>query len=134
VVKRTLELLAEKPTESSLSKQLGRGEEITARAVFIAAAEGDTLAGQIVEETAFYLAVAATNMLHTIDPNVVVFAGGMIAAGEPFLERIRWHVHQLAFPVPAAKTQIRYAELGSDAGFIGAAGCGRLLWKAKATS
>jgi glucokinase len=33
----------------------------------------------------------------------------------------------LAFPVPAAKTQVRYAQLGSDAGFIGAAACARKL-------
>jgi glucokinase len=129
VVKRTLEALAKKPTESSLSQLLSRQEEITARAVFDAAAKGDALAAKIVEDTAFYLAVAAMNMMHTIDPNIVVFAGGMIAAGDGFLERIRWHVKQMAFPVPAKKTQIRYAELGTDAGFIGAAACGRKLWK-----
>ena len=28
---------------------------------------------------------------------------------------------------PAEKTEIRYAKLGSDAGFIGAAACARLL-------
>jgi glucokinase len=129
VVKRTLEALAKKPTESPLSQLLSRQEEITARAVFDAAATGDALAAKIVEDTAFYLAVGAMNMMHTIDPNVVVFAGGMIAAGDGFLERIRWHVKQMAFPVPAKKTQIRYAELGTDAGFIGAAACGRKLWK-----
>jgi glucokinase len=64
-------------------------------------------------------------MMHTIDPNVIVFTGGMIGAGEPFLERIRWHVRQMAFPVPASRTQIRYSQLGTDAGFIGAAACGR---------
>jgi glucokinase len=53
----------------------------------------------------------------------------MTAAGEPFLEMIRRQVHDVAFPVPAAKCQIRYAKLGSDAGFIGAAGCGRQLWR-----
>lgn len=30
-------------------------------------------------------------------------------------------------PVSSAKTQIRYAQLGGDAGFIGAAACGRQL-------
>ena len=79
------------------------------------------------EETAFYLAVGATNLMHTIDPDMVVFGGGMIATGAWFLERIREHVSKLAFPVPAAKTQIRYAQLGSDAGFIGAAACARQL-------
>ena len=67
--------------------------------------------------------------MHIIDPDMVVFAGGMIAAGEAFLDRIRQHVHKLAFPVPAEQTQIRYAQLGSDAGFIGAAACARKLYK-----
>jgi glucokinase len=129
VVKRALEALAEHPMESTLSQFLKREEEITSRAIFEAAAAGDALAGKIVEDTAYYLAVGAMNMMHTIDPNVIVFAGGMIAAGEPFLQRIRWHVQQMAFPVPAERTAIRYAQLGTDAGFIGAAACGRKRFK-----
>ena len=74
------------------------------------------------------------NLMHVIDPDMVVYGGGMIAAGEAFLERIRRHVQQLAFPVPAATTQIRYAQLGSDAGFIGAAACGRQLHRRTAPS
>jgi glucokinase len=62
---------------------------------------------------------------------MVVFGGGMIAAGLGFLERIRHHVRQLAFPVPAERTRICYAELGNDAGFIGAAACGRLLLRVR---
>ena len=76
---------------------------LTARAIFDAAAAGDALAERIVEDTAFYLAVGAMNMMHIIDPDMVAFAGGMIAAGEAFLKRIRQHVHKLAFPVPAAR-------------------------------
>lgn len=134
VVKRTLEALAANPGVSLLTESLHRDETITARDIFNAAAANDPLALKIVEDTAFYLAVGAMNMMHTIDPDVVVFAGGMIAAGEPFIERIRFHVKQLAFPVPAAKTQIRYAELGNDAGFIGAAACGRQAARAKVVS
>src|SRR5262249_12421579 len=105
----------------------GGADKLTAEDVFNAAKAQDALADRLVEETGFYLAVGAMNMMHTIDPDMVVFGGGMIETGEWFLERIRWHVQKLAFPVPAAKTQIRYAELGSDAGFIGAAGCARIL-------
>ena len=126
VVKRTREAL-ETSAQSALQAVLKQENELTARNVFDTAAKGDALARKIVEDTAFYLAVGAMNMMHTIDPDMVVFSGGMIAAGEPFLDRIRHHVRQLAFPVPAAKTQIRYALLGSDAGFIGAAACARLL-------
>jgi glucokinase len=127
VVKRAHEALNEDPGRSLLQRTLRDHGELTARDVFEAAAAGDELAGRLVEETAYYLAVGATNVMHTIDPDMVVFAGGMTAAGEPFLERIRHHVRELAFPVPAERTQIRYAQLGTDAGFIGAAGCGRQL-------
>ena len=129
VVRRTEEALAADGGKSSLHKLLNEQSGLSCKAVFDAAST-DALARRIVEETAFYLAVASTSMLHTINPNVVVFAGGMIAAGSGFLEMIRQHVQQLAFPVPAGRTLIRYAELGSDAGFIGAAGCGRQKWLA----
>jgi glucokinase len=127
VVKRAQEALAEDGGRSALHEVLRRQGELTARDVFIAAGQGDGLAGTIVEETAYYLAVGAMNLMHVIDPDVIVFGGGMIAAGDGFLERIRRHVQELAFPVPAARTQIRYAQLGADAGFIGAAACGRQL-------
>ena len=128
VVKRAQEAIAANPNRSALSRVLNGGEsELTARAVFDAAATGDELAAKIVEDTAFYLGVGAMNMMHIIDPDMIVFAGGMVAAGEPFLERIKHYVCEMAFPVPAAKTQIRYAQLGSDAGMIGAAACGRQL-------
>lgn len=127
VVKRTLEALAADGGKSSLHAILKKGQEITSRDIFAAAASGDVLAAKIVEDTAFYLAVGASNAMHFVDPDMVVFAGGMIAAGEPFLERIRFHVRRLSLPVPAEKTTLRYAKLGNDAGFIGAAACARLL-------
>jgi glucokinase len=125
VVKRTREALASYSGFSSLNER----QDLDSKDIFDAAAQGDALADRIVEETAYCLAVGAMNLMHAIDPDMIAFAGGMIAAGQRFLERIRWHVKQLAFPVPAEKTQIRYAQLGSDAGFIGAAGCGRQLYR-----
>jgi glucokinase len=124
VVQRTNELLDEEPGPSLLRE---RRSEMTARDVFEAAAQGDDLAGRIVEQTAYYLAVGASNAMHAFDPDLVLFGGGMIAAGEPFLERIRHHVRIHALDVPGATTQIRYALLGPDAGFIGAAACARQL-------
>ena len=76
----------------------------------------------------FVGALLALNRLQSDHEFVVCFAGGMTAAGAPFLESIRRHAQTLAFPVPAARCAIRYAELGNDAGFIGAAGCARQLW------
>jgi glucokinase len=101
--------------------------DLSARHVFDSAAKNDALAGEIVEETAYYLAVGTTSLMHVLNPEVVVYGGGMTAAGEGFLERVRFHVRKLAFPVPAARTHLCYARLGNDAGFIGAAACARQL-------
>lgn len=127
VVKRTQEALADDGGRSSLHGLMRSGKELTSREVFTASDAGDELAGRIVEETALYLAIGAMNLMHVIDPDLIVFGGGMIAAGDGFLDRIRMHVRRLAFVVPAERTRIVYAQLGADAGFIGAAACGRRL-------
>ena len=126
VVKRTIDALAGYAGPTTLRRLAeAKGEaNLTSEDVFQAEAKGDALADRLVEETAYYLAVGAMNMMHASDPDMIVFGGGMIAAGEPFLKRIKWHIHKLAFPVPAAKTQIRFAQLGSDAGFMPSRGGG----------
>jgi len=133
VVKRVYEAL-DLGESSMLSSWPTGDEDLTARDVFAAATKGDALARRIVDETAFYLAMGATNAMHTIDPEMVVFGGGMIAAGDEFLQRIRHYIAELAFPVPAERTQICFAQLGNDAGFIGAAACARLLVQKGTTS
>lgn len=124
VVERTHEAIAE-GRSSALAKYVDGRESLTCRRVFEAADEGDELAAFIVDQTAFYLAIGAVNLMHIIDPDLVVFSGGMIKAGQPFLDRIRHYVKENALEVPGEKTRIDYAQLGTDAGFIGAAGCAR---------
>ncbi len=123
LVKRAHEAL-ESEASPLLRKALAEGN-LTSEEVSIAAAAGDPLARRLMTETARYLAVGATCLMHTIDPDVVLFSGGMIAAGPTFLDEIRGFIKVLAFPIPARETRIAYAELGGDAGFIGAAGCAR---------
>ncbi len=128
VVKRTLERLAETKAKSPLREHVKKEGGLTSRDIFDAAANGDALADKIVDETAYYLAIGSANVMHTIDPDMIAFGGGMIAAGDAFLSRIKTHVKQLALAVPAEKTIITFASLGSDAGYIGAAACGRQLY------
>jgi glucokinase len=128
LVKRAAEAL-EAGEESALRPLLGT-DGLTARAIDQAADAGDRLARRLMHETARYLAVGAVSLMHTIDPDIVLFGGGMIAAGEAFLNTIRTFIRQMAFPIPAERTRIEYAQLGGDAGFIGAAGCARLAYPA----
>jgi glucokinase len=126
LVKRAHEAL-ESEKNPSLLRSL-KNDELTSRAISEAADAGDPLARRLMRETARYLAVGAVSLMHTIDPDIVLFGGGMIAAGLPFLEDIRTDIRAMAFPVPAAKTRVEYAQLGGDAGFIGSAGCARMAF------
>jgi glucokinase len=123
------ESLAQRCPPHSPLRRLTEQDGVGAKALFLAADEGDLEAERIVQEAAYSLAVGATNMMHTVDPEIILFGGGMsIPAGPAFLERIRVCVRALAFPVPAAKTRIEYAGLAEKAGYIGAAGWARHLF------
>jgi glucokinase len=118
--------------ESSIRKHLSSGEELTPFLIGQTAEAGDPLCHDLVMETARFMGVGTVNLMHTIDPEMVLFGGAMTFGGNKtplgrrFLEEIRAEVRKRAFPIPAAKTVLEYASLGSDAGFIGAAGCARL--------
>lgn len=141
VVQRTRELLqaGNRPEGvSSLSKLLGGGDsELTAKKVYEAAVAGDTLALEIIDETAQWLGIGITTLVHTVDPGLVVlggamdFGGNQSSVGRRFLERIRSEFRQLTFENVAAGTIIDFATLGGDAGYLGAAGYARREWSKK---
>ena len=132
VVARTREAMAAH-REPTVLRELLRdddGAAFTAKQVFDVAAAGDRLAQQVVDDTAYYCALGATQVMATVDPHMVAFGGGMSEAGDAFLAKIHEYVGRFGLSYPARSVQVRYAKLGSDAGFIGAAACARELVKA----
>jgi glucokinase len=125
LVKRALEALTQSDAPSRL-RQVDP-ETITSRAIAEAAAAGDELARTLMRDTAHYLAVGAVCLMHTIDPDLILFGGGMIHAGESLLADIRHDIREMAFPIPAAKVRVEFASLGDEAGFVGAAGWARTV-------
>ncbi|MCA9178023.1 MAG: ROK family protein [Planctomycetales bacterium] len=109
--------------------------ELTALDVAEAAAAGDALALEIVDETADYLAIGIVSVVHTIDPNMVILGGAMnfggmaSAVGRRFLARIQSQFRAKTFPTLAERTKIDFAALGGDAGYLGAAGLARSAHK-----
>ncbi len=126
LVKRAIEALEHDPSPSQL--RTIPADQLTSRAVDQAAVAGDRLAARLMRETARYLAVGTVCLMHTIDPDIILYSGGMIAAGQSFLEDVRNDIAAMAFPTLAGKVRIEYAALGADAGFIGAAGCARMAF------
>ncbi|MDB5389945.1 MAG: glcK 2 [Planctomycetaceae bacterium] len=120
---------------SVLSAWISEGQELTPLLIATAAERGDQLADDLIMETARYMGVGTVTLMHTIDPDMVVFGGAMTFGAETtelgrrFLQEIKDEVKKRAFPIPYAKTILKYASLHNDAGFIGAAGCAKLKFK-----
>ena len=112
-------------SESSLKKVLAENGQITCKDVYDHLSAGDELAKRITDETAEALAVICVNMLHCTEPERIVFAGGMIAAGAVLLDRINYYFREHVWKIKDENVKICFATLGEDAGIIGAAALAR---------
>jgi glucokinase len=94
--------------------------QISGRWVGERAAAGDLEAqavlGASAERMGFALALAAT----LLDPAIIVLGGGVPELGELYLAPVRAAFRQYAMDVPAAQTGVVGAQLGYNAGVIGA--------------
>jgi glucokinase len=131
LVARGREALAAGGT-GSLAAAVAAGEKLTPILIGREAGAGDPLATELLMETARWLGIGIVTLMHTIDPEAVILGGAMLFGGEEapvgraFIERVRAEVKRRTFPLLAAKTPIRFASLGGDAGSIGVAGLARL--------
>ena len=129
VVARTIERLGGKDSNAAASSlQQIDPSILTAKEIYLAAKQNDALATEIIDETAFWLGVGVTTLVHTLDPGVVVLGGAMNFGGEDdpvgqrFLAGVVEQFRKRTFDNVFAGTTIKYASLGSDAGFLGLAG------------
>jgi len=130
LVRRCQEQLEAAP-DSLLGSRLKEGQEITPLVIAEAAKAGDQVADELIMETARYLAIGTVNVMHILNPAMVLIGGAMTfdqhdsELGRRFLQKLQDEVRARAFPILSERTVINYATLGGDAGFIGAAGCAR---------
>jgi len=132
----TVARFREAVSEGRSSLLIERGmkkEDVTARDIFEAAANGDALAWEICDRTARYLAIGCDVLVNLIDPDVIVFTGGMTAAGDLLMKPVENYARELFFPRPKGHTRLALTRLGGDAGIIGAALCAQSLSETSAS-
>jgi len=115
---------AESDPDSVLATVLAEGRPVDGRAVTEAAQGGDPTAKQIFELIGTRLGIALTSLANIFDPQVIAFGGGVMAAGELLLEPARRELRERALS-PMSEAAVVAAELGADAGLIGAAAMAR---------
>jgi len=108
--------------KSSLTEMVeGEIENITAEKVGMAAQHGDSLSLEVITEAATYLGVGLANLVNIFNPDMIIVGGGMAKLGELLLTPARQVVLERAFQLPAQAVRIVPAQLGDDAGVLGAA-------------
>jgi glucokinase len=107
--------------DSVIKTAIDNGEAVTSKDIFSEAQNGDKFATLVVDKVCFYLGLAAGNLGNTLNPSAIVIGGGVSAAGEFLRGQVANYFNQFTFPQVRQTTKIKLAELGNDAGIIGAA-------------
>ena len=98
-------------------------KKISGRTAFKAAKMGDKAGLEVVEKYVNYLACGITNMVNIFQPEVLCIGGGVCGEGDYLLDPLKKIVDRDQYGSAAHddKTILKIAELGNDAGIIGAA-------------
>lgn len=100
----------------------GSLDNVSGRTAFNAMYAGDEAGKQVVDQYIKYVAIGVTNIVNIFQPDVVCIGGGISNEGDNLLNPIRDFVVRECYTKYAKKqSKICKAELGNDAGIIGAA-------------
>lgn len=92
------------------------------RTAFDAMRKGDATGKAVVDEFINYLGCGLVNVINTFQPDILCIGGGICNEGETLLAPVRAYIDKEQYAMNAKlKTKVCRAELGNDAGIIGAA-------------
>jgi glucokinase len=109
-----------------MGRTLAEGGEIDGKTVTDAANDGDEVALEVIEEAGRRLGAGLSGLANIFEPEVIVIGGGVgKAIGELMVGPAREELRSRALP-PMNEVPVKLAELGPEAGMIGAAEMARL--------
>lgn len=106
----------------AVSRQLARQDQLSGKDLRSAYDAGDKLVTKIVHRAAKLAGIGIGSLLNVFGPEMVVLGGGVVEAfGDDFVGRVESAARDIAFDINSRGARIARAELGDDAGVIGAA-------------
>ncbi|MGD2205228.1 MAG: ROK family protein [Anaerolineae bacterium] len=122
-IARDIELGIAAGRQSLIPQLVKKKGRLTSSVLAKALRQGDALVAEVMARAQWYLGLLTASIVNLIDPEMVVFGGGVVEAlGEEFLAPLRMTARQYFIQqTDADKVQIVAAELGDHAGVLGAA-------------
>ena len=116
----------EKGIETAMEDMIGHDlSKTSGRTAFTAAKNGDKVGAEVVEEYIDYLACGLTNVVRIFHPDVLSIGGGIANERDNLLVPLRERVTEMMhMPEGFGLPELKIAEMGNDAGIVGAATLG----------
>ena len=121
IVERAVQMLEQGRTSAISDLARGNTSAITPELIEKAARQGDGLAREIYDFVADCIATAFASVTYLIQPQAFIVGGGVAQSGEVLFDPLRKHLQERLSPCFAERIEVKAAELGNDAGVIGAA-------------
>lgn len=114
--------------ESAMWQIAGDLDKVSGRTAFDAMRAGDAVGKQVVDTYIHYVAQGLTNMVNTFQPEVLCVGGGICNEGDTLTVPLEEEIVRERFSRHSKKqTKLYTAQLGNNAGVIGAAFLGDLV-------
>ncbi len=111
----------EKNPESALWKFAKNLDEVNGKTAFDAMRDGDKVGSAVVSQYIRYLSIGVLDIINLLFPEAIIFGGGISKEGENLLAPLREIIDRECYSTYGKKPALLIAELGNDAGIIGAA-------------
>ncbi|MEN2765987.1 ROK family glucokinase [Ornithinibacillus xuwenensis] len=120
IVRQAMKII-ENDSASKLAEVYHENGTLSAKDIFALAELGDQDSMKIIEHIADVIGLVIANMTATLNPSKILIGGGVSKAGDQLLSPIRNAFNKYALPRASEACELSLAELGNDAGIIGAA-------------
>ena len=127
LIRQTKKAMEEYP--DSLMHKLAKEEgKASGRTAFDAMRLGDIAGIKVVDDYIKYVACGLINIVNALQPEIICIGGGICNEGETLMKPLRRFVQSERYSIHSKiQTKIVKAELGNDAGVIGAALLGKVI-------
>lgn len=116
--------MAREMAATAADSKLAGKEPLTSKCVYQLGVEGDAGAKEVFTRQGFYLGLALSGLINSLNPEVIVIGGGAAAGWDLFMPEVREQIEKRTYLTPAERVKLIRSELGDDAGIIGAAHLG----------
>lgn len=111
---------AERLLSRGVRSDILKAGKITAREVFLAYERNDPVAIKVLDQCIEYWGMAVANLVSLLNPEKIIFGGGVFGPAIQLLDRIRKEAGKWAQPIGMQQVKLEASMLKGDAGLFGA--------------